>query len=169
MQLESQKMKRDTKEQKMFENLMNEHFWQIRKGIKKTQIQEVQRRANKTNAKKKERKKRVNSLYIIVGETTKKTKAKQKITGREKWRNRTQRTNGRNTKLKRKDLYPITIIISKITYLKIPDYLYTLYQNYEKQREKFKGSKKTCHIQNNDKKISRFLNRNYIDLKIINQ
>ena len=73
------------------------------KAINKTQIQEVRRRANKTNAKKKrkkERKKRVNSLYIIVGETTKKTKAKQKITGREKWRNRTQRTNGRNKKLK---------------------------------------------------------------------
>ena len=74
------------------------------KAINKTQIQEVQRRANKTNAKKKkkkkERKKRVNSLYIIVGETTKNTKAKQKITGREKWRNRTQRTNGRNKKLK---------------------------------------------------------------------
>lgn len=104
------------------------------KGIKKTQIQEIQRRANKTNAKKKERKKRVNSLYIIVGETTKKIKAKQKITGREKWRNRTQRTNRRNTKLKRKDLYQITIIISKITYLKIPDYLDTLYQNYENQR-----------------------------------
>ena len=36
-----------------------------------------------------------------------------------------------------------------------------------KIRQKFKGSKRTCHIQNNDKKISRFLIRNYIDLKII--
>lgn len=89
---------------------------------------------SKQNKCQKERKKRVNSLYIIVGETTKKIKAKQKITGREKWRNRTQRTNRRNTKLKRKDLYQITIIISKITYLKIPDYLDTLYQNYENQR-----------------------------------
>ena len=47
---------------------MNQHFPQIIKDIKKPQIQEVQRTVNKTNVKKKERKKRVNSLYIIVGE-----------------------------------------------------------------------------------------------------
>ena len=57
----------------MFENLMNQHFPQIMKGFKKPQIQEVQRTVNKTNAKKK-RKKRVNSLYIIIGEITNKSK-----------------------------------------------------------------------------------------------
>ena len=41
----------------MFENLMNQHFPQIMKGFKKPQIQEVQRTVNKTNAKKKKRKK----------------------------------------------------------------------------------------------------------------
>lgn len=81
----------------------------------------------------KKRKKRVNSLYIIIGEITNKIKAKQTIIGREKQRKGTQRTNRRNRKLKRKDLYQITIIISKITYLKIPDYLDTLYLNYENQ------------------------------------
>ena len=67
-------------------------------------------------------------------EITKKIKTKQKIICGEKQRNGTQRTNARNTKLKRKDFYQITIIISKITYLKIPDYLDTLYQNCENQR-----------------------------------
>ena len=45
------------KEQKMFENLMNQYFPQKIKGIKKPQIQEVQRTVNKTNVKKKKRKK----------------------------------------------------------------------------------------------------------------
>ena len=42
----------------MFENLMNQHFPQIIKGIKKPQIQEVQRTVNKTNVKKKKKKER---------------------------------------------------------------------------------------------------------------
>lgn len=84
----------------MFENLMNQHFPQIMKGFKKPQIQDVQRTVNKTNVKK--RKKRVNSLYIIIGEITNKIKAKQTIIGREKIEKRDTKNKQKKQKIKKK-------------------------------------------------------------------